>query len=366
VATSQNFTIRCNASSAPSWWPANNTVASITLGSSAHSVADAATALTVSLGAYSGGALATVSSDPYLIVKGGGHTDGSWNGSIKIGPLNSSSMTSTVFLGGSSSARTGPTYADGRAAASHTYNNLVGVGSTVYEVGCDAYWDNANGADILSAYTPSGETTLATPNRVGFYGAAAAYSGYIFYMESDFNGGTCQLRRYNISGNSWDTEPSAGITNQYDVPSGVNWGYTALAIDSSRGVAMMMNNQISVGWRTLTGTIARRTGANIVGSGAYDMQLCYVPTYDRYVAIYRQTRTISYLDAGTFSTWVTSGGTAPSWSTTTLSGSTPIAPDANTNFIAGRAQPVDFPGLGGGIFYYPSPTNTNLYFYRLY
>jgi hypothetical protein len=371
MALSNPFTIRIQAaaSGTPTWWPAVNTVAAIPLTQSAQTVADASTSQRIALTAYSGGAKVTIGGRPYLLVKGGGHNDSEWNGIVMIGPLDSSTPTSSIVLAGSTSFQDAARYADGRPSASHTYNMLVGVGSTLYQTGNDARYQNAFGSAFTTAYTQSGFTDLATmPRGSGSaYGGSNDYSGYLFHMESSSAGDACRLRRYNIANNTWDTEPGAGITVEYD-QSGSTWhGYLSLPIDTTRGVALAINEQVCMGWRTLTGTIARRTGANrLPVSLWYDNHCCYVGgTYDRYVCMRRNTRTIYTLDAAAFANWVQNGGTAPSWEASTLGGVTPPVP-GSTNGIFGRSQWYDFPGLGGGPIYYADQDDTSAYIYRVY
>lgn len=339
----------------PSWYPAAGVSVEIDSGTT---IAGAATADGCAsfpgsddcnvTAPWGDGAIVYISSQPYLVVMGGGHSDGAYNGILKFGPLfgaGADTPTWSVFLAASSvgsvSANSG-TYSDGRQAAVHSYNYFVGVGSTLYSMATDAsYGGSAVDTDDVYAFTPAGQTALADNTvRTSKYGAAGHYGGRIFYISANAN--FDRLRIYNIAGNSWSSESAGDIAFS---------NYVAMAIDSTRGAALVSNGSDTVYWSDLAGTPDRATGKN--DPSGYDQALDYDPDRDAFVSYVSGSLTIRELDASSLA----SGGN-PSWTDRPFTGDDPPSSDAAGTF--GRFAYV--PELHG--FVVAPSSSSSVYFFR--
>lgn len=268
--------------------------------------------------AWSGAALIYLSGQPYLVVDGGGHGDSSWNGKILVGPLwgpGSDTPTATVWLAASAigDVRNASTYLDGRQSSVHSYNNLVGVGGTLYSMRTDGYYSSGSSSAQAYAFTAAGQTALASSITVGQYGAAAHRNGIIYHIGG--NGSFDNLRLYTIATDSWSTD------NDGDVAFG---NYISMAIDSTRGKLLVVGGasggSTTGAYWDLT-ALTRQTGIARPG-GTHSLE--YDPDRDVFVA-YQGTLTVkeasaSALAAGSGATWVDRVFTGDTPSTATSNG----------------------------------------------
>ena len=178
---------------------------------------------------WSGGAIVSVGGQPYLVVMGGGHGDSGWNGIVKFGPLygaGSNAPAWTPFLAASAAGDvvSGATYLDGRQSSVHTYNNLVGVGDTLFSVRTDGYYQSGSSSPLGFEFTPAGQTSIASYPGGAQFNAAAHYNGSVYSIGA--NAAFDRLRIYNIATNTYTSEVNADIalTN-----------YVGAAVDSTRG-----------------------------------------------------------------------------------------------------------------------------------
>jgi hypothetical protein len=335
ISNTGSLTITTASSSVPSWYPSSagqtvqipftNTIsAAATAAGAGGSMLGVSGNIAGITNAWSGGALIYISGQPYLVVKGYGHTDGAWNGLLKGGPLTgpgSNTPSWTVFLAGSAlgAIRNATTYTDGRASATHTYNNLVGVADVVYEMGLDAYYSSggsAVGPTPTYAFRSTGQTQISGNPRNTRYGCATHYQGNIYYFGGyeDWE----WLRIYNIAGNSWTSESNGQIF----MP---DTGYMAIAADTNRGRLLASQGSEAVYWNINPPTYTRRTG--LAGPGSWTHSLHFDPGRDVFVSFVSGSNTIRELSASSLA----SGGT-PSWTTRTLTGVTPPAGEAAGTF----------------------------------
>jgi hypothetical protein len=348
ISNTGSLTITTASASFPTWYPAVGV--SVVVPSSSTTAAGAAntngassypggTSLTPP---WSGGGLVYVGGLPYLVVKGGGHSDSAYNGMVKFGPLygtGSNTPSWSLFLTGSGTGavRNASTYTDGRQAATHTYNNCVGVVDALYEMATDAYYSQGSAANNAYAFRPTGQTALASNPRSGNYGGVAHYNGNIYYM-SGLNLQD-QLRIYNIASNSWSTEPNG----QFFLTD-----YPGMAVDTTRGRMYMTDG--SSGWYYNLSSLARTTGR--AAPSGYDYSVEYDPDRDAFVS-YANALGIRELSASSLA----SGGN-PAWTTRTFTGSAPSAGESAGTY--GRFRYV--PELKG---YVVVPTqSSSVYFFR--
>ena len=283
---------------------------------------------------------------PYLVVYGGGHSDGGYNGILKFGPLSGAGSDSpkwSIFLAASptSAVRNGSTYGDGRQAAVHTYNNLVGVDDALYSMATDAHYSDGGLTDQAFKFTPSGQTELARNSiRATAYGKSLYWSGKIYWC-----GGYSTYDNvciYDIASNSWSR--GSGSDFYFD-------NYVGGAIDTKRGAMLMTGANQSVYWPSLPTTSNRRTGLAVPNSYRYAIE--YDPDRDAFVSCRSGSLTIDELDAASLA----SGG-SPGWTSRAFSGTTPASSESNGTY--GRFRYV--PELRG---YVIVPTSTSsVYFYR--
>jgi hypothetical protein len=294
---------------------------------------------------WSGGALVYVDSQPYLVVSGGGHNDGSYNGILKFGPLygeGSDTPAWSVFLGPSdeSDVRINGPYADGRQQACHTYNNLVGVGHELFHLSCDGEWGNGSSDDTPFKFTPAGQVgPLATNPRSQRYGACAYYEGKIYcgYGTNNWD----RLRIYDIADDSWSSESNADFAIQ---------NYVAAAIDTTRGKFLLTNGSTSYYWDLAT--LTRTSGINAPPS--YDQSLEYDPDRDVFVSVVDGSQTVYEVDAAELA-----AGNNPSWTSRTFSGDTPSAAEpAGTygrfRYVSELKGYILVPRQGSGVYFYRS------------
>jgi hypothetical protein len=301
---------------------------------------------------WSGGALVYVSGKPYLVLMGGGHGDSSFNGLVKFGPLygaGSSTPTWTPFLAGSAVGAVveSPTYTDGRQASTHSYNNLVGVGSTLYSMRTDAYYSGAgNSSPLAFAFTPSGQTAIASYPGGGQFNAAAHYAGNIYTIGG--NTAFDRLRVYSIAGNSYTSEANADIA--FD-------NYLAGAIDSTRGRMLVIGGSDPSG--PITGsayynlsTLSREL--NVARPANYAFALEYDPDRDVFVSPQAGSATVREASASALA-----AGSGATWTTRTFTGATP--PSGAAGRIFGRFRHVPelkgyilVPGLESSVYFFRS------------
>jgi hypothetical protein len=337
-------------SNLPTWAQgASGTITVINSGTTVSSAASAAGAGSYPLGssdlcaAWSGGALVSIGGRPYLVVCGNGHTDGSWNGRLKFGPLTgSNSPTWSVWQPASAvgAVRVGDTYSDGRQSACHTYNHLVGVGSSLYAMSTDAYYDTGSASSkmyrITDGATPT-ETFLTNRIGNGFYGAAAHYQGKIYYVSG--NGVFERLRIYTIATNSWASESNGDVAL---------FNYLSMAIDTTRGKILVTDGQSAYYWDVATLT---RRAVNV--PSGYTQCLEYDAVRDAFVVPVAGSASVRECSAASLA-----AGNTPSWTTRTFTGTAPSAFPAAGTF--GRWRWV--PELGGAILV-PNST-ANVWFYK--
>jgi hypothetical protein len=314
---------------------------------------------------YSGGALIYESGRPFIHAFGGGHNDGSWNGTMKYGPLWGSGANTPVWSIGATPSPPGSIvfgsstglYADGKPSSQHTYNLLVGIGSRMW---CPApgvsysngsvnasgpptphYWESATDTWTFPAYP-----AYPTPPGVGAGGGVTAYNGNLYLYKNP--GDPQRLRVFNIAAGTWSMD-SNDTTLAGDS--------TALAVDTRRGalLAIASGTAYDTGayWPNLANlSIARRTGIAAPPS-LISVSLEY--DYDRDAFVVPSTSAASVFELSASS--LASGG-SPSWTTRTFSGPTPT--NTGPQGLAGRFRAI--PELKG---YISVPgSQSSVYFYR--
>jgi hypothetical protein len=342
----------------PSW--AQGASGTITVISSGTTVASAATAAGAAnstdypgdsenlCAPWCGGALVDIGGVPYQTVEGGGHTDGSWNGILKWGPCTGAGSNSpvwSVWLSASDPSdvvQNTVVYTDGRQSATHTYNALVGVGSSLYEMETVGY--GGPGSETLNIFrvddgtppTMTAQDALADNISTSNHGNAAYYNGKIYYIGG--NGDWDVLRVYNIAGDSWTSEANADVFLTDE---------SALAIDSTRGKALAIGNNTAYYW-DLT-TLSRRAVTTYTGSMG---GLEYDVVRDAFVAPVENAAQIQELSASSLA-----AGNTPSWTTRSFTGTAPSGFEPAGIF--GRFRYV--PALGGCLMV-PSSTSDVWFF----
>ncbi len=311
----------------PSW--AQGASGTITVISSGTTVASAATAAGAAnstdypgdsenlCAPWCGGALVDIGGVPYLTVEGGGHTDGSWNGILKFGPLTgagSNTPTWSVWLPASDPSdvvQNTVVYTDGRQSATHTYNALVGVGSSLYEMETVGY--GGPGSETLNIFrvddgappTMTAQDALADNISTSNHGAAAYYNGKIYYFGG--NGDWDALRVYTIGTDSWTSEANADVFLTANM---------SLAIDSTRGKILAIGGNTAYYWdaTTLSRRVVNTPSGYTAGSLEYDA------VRDAFVVPVDGVAEVQECSASSLG----SGGT-PSWTTRSFTGTTPSA-----------------------------------------
>ena len=351
---SKNFIPCPQSGTLPSWYPGVGEVVEIDSGTTISSAAAADGANSYPNGStdlaapWCGGAMVYVGGQPYLVVEGGGHGDGSYNGKIKFGPLygaGSDSPTWSTFLTASAvgDVQEGPVYADGRQAANHTYDQLVGVGDRFYSMYTSAYHQISNSSNRAFYSTPDGQVEI-TSNIGGGQGngAYAHYNGKIYGHGVGFD----KLRIYDPANDIW-ASASETDTALYNYPSA--------AVDTSRGGLLIIGGQ--PGDSSTTGIywdlsdFSRNVDRNRPG-GSWESAVIYDPDRDAFVS-YADSLTVQEVDAASLA-----AGNNPSWTTRTFTGDTPASAVAAGTY--GRFQYV--PELKG---YIVAPnSNSSVYFFR--
>lgn len=338
-----------SSSSLPSWHPAVGAIVEIDSGTTVGSAvrAEGGSSYPGSdpdniVKFWGGGAIVQVSGQPYLVAKGGGHSDSAFNGIVKFGPLygaGSDSPSWSTFLAPSATnaVRNAATYTDGRQSATHTYNNIVGVDDVLYEMATDGYYSSGYSSDSAYKFTSSGQTALAANPRSRQYGAAAHHDGKIYYHGASNSGD--QLRIYDIAGDSWTSDSNTQTFANY----------VAAAADTTRGGILVVNGSAGVYWKT--SDLTQTTGH--AAPTSYDNSLEFDPVRDVFVSVVDGSQTVYELDAAELA-----AGNSPSWTSRTFTGATPSAAVINGTY--GRFRYVS--ELGGYILV-PGP-ESSVYFYR--
>lgn len=264
--------------------------------------------------------MVTIGGQPYLVVLGGGHLDGSWNGILKFGPLTgtgSETPTWTLWFAASAVGDVtinSPTYADGRQSSMHTYNNMVGVGSDLYHMATHGYYNNTGNSSNLAFRTSDGspvtQVARATNINASLFGAFDHWNGKIYGISG--NGGQDILRVYNIASNSWSSESNGEISLQ---------NYVAIACDTNRGKAYVSNGTDAYYW-DLT-SLSRTTKNSPAG---WEDTILYDPIRDVFVVPVAGAAEVKELSASA----LVSG--SPSWTTRTFTGTAPTGLEAFGTF----------------------------------
>lgn len=377
MAQSNPFTIRRQASSMPSWYPATaGTIINLSqvLGDSStqRSAAVAAGAVSypgtssANLDAFGSAALIYESGRPYLHMHGGGHNDGSWNGTIKYGPLfgaGSNSPTWSVGIQPSALANVrsctatspasvgaGSTYLDGRMPAIHGYNGPVGYNGRLYLPRADAIY--SSGQVNMQAYYVDAATSVQTllpvlpagsANDNGYNGTAADFYGDTMAVWTNANGWS-QLKILNALTETWTVEPNAVAAL---------FGDRMFAKFDQRRGAFLAHSRTAAHaglyWPSVTPATTRRSGIN-QPSASDSGTMCY--DYDRDVFVVPVAGTLNVQECDAAALYA---GGNPSWTTRSFAGVTP--PSA---VYSGRFQYIR--ELRGYIAV-PSATSS-VYFYR--
>jgi hypothetical protein len=294
---------------------------------------------------WSGGALVTIGGKLYLTVEGGGHTDGSWNGIIKFGPLTGAGAdnpTWTLWFPASPLAsvrENNATYTDGKQTSTHTYAQLVGVGSSLYELQTTSYGNPGNEFQQGFVTTDGSPPTQASIGTIpmGLHGAGAYYNGKIYFIGG--NGAFDRLRTYTISGGALAAETSPDIFLTADM---------SMAIDTTRGKVLAVGSNTAYYWDAVT--LSRRQVTTTSGSTS---SLEYDPARDMFIMPISGQPQVKEYSAATLA----SGGT-PTWTTRTFTGTTPVATVPAGSF--GRFRAI--PALGGYI--YAPTSDSQVYFFK--
>jgi hypothetical protein len=271
---------------------------------------------------------------------------------VKFGPLfgaGSNTPTWSSFLAASAvgDVRDAFTYLDGRQTSTHSYNNIVGVGDTLYSVRTDGNYSTGNSSTLGFKFTPAGQTAIAS--YAGASGnqfcATAHYDGRIYAIGA--NGQFDQLRIYNIAGNSYTTEGNAAIAfNNY--PGG--------AVDSGRGKLLVIagpgGGALSTSAYWDLGTLNRQLDVNRPPGWIYS--LMFDPDRDAFVSMQSgslvvQEASASALAAGSGATWTTRTFTGP-----TLPATPPNGQYGRTQYVPELKGYVHAPGLESSVYFFRS------------
>lgn len=362
------------AASMPSWYPATpGTIINLSsvLGDASTQVsaaiavgADAYPAPTYNsarLDPYSGGALVYENGRPFLHCYGGGHDDGSWNGTIKYGPLfGSGSEVPTWSLGAAASplgsvikdSSTG-LYADGLASAQHTYNFPIGVGSRLWMPAFSGIYSNPMIGGPRSPYyydTATGTWTFYSQQfpvtgGAGAGGCGVHYNGRIYFYHGA--GFEHPLKIFDIATSTWSVEPNAYTFTYGDSAMG--------AVDTRRGALLVHGSSAGangVYWPSLTPPYAGRlTGrarppSTSTNSMEYD--------YDRDAFVVPVANSLSVYEC---SASALAAGGDPAWTTRTFSGATPSVQSGTGTKGRFRAIPemkgyINVPTYNSPVFFY--------------
>lgn len=306
----------------PSWYPASagviveiptsNTAKQIALADGAASYPSTGSTPPNLTQPWSGGDIVKIGGQPYMVISGGGHSDGSYNGQIKFGPLagaGSDTPTWSLFLAASEIAdvRDAPEYADGRAAACHTYNHMVGVDDGLYFTATDAIYSTGNSNDSAYRFTPAGQTQLASNNRSNCrFGTASHYNGKLYYL-AQAGGSFDRLRIYDIVSNTWSSEPNADTAL-------MDSNYLSSAVDTLRGGLLITDGSNAFYWNL--STLARSQKAN--APSGFVKSLVYDSDRDTFVSYVSNSQQVQEVSAASLA-----AGNDPAWTTRTFTGADP-------------------------------------------
>lgn len=360
VIFSKDFIPAPQSGAMPSWYPSSaGEVVEINSGTTIDGVI-AATGYSGTYGgitkAWSGGSLVYIDGQPHLVINGAGHTvsDGDYNGILAFGPLYGAGADTPQWFewippSDTADVQEGPLYADGRLAAAHTYNNVIGVGDKYYQVRSDAYWANGNSDGTAAYYDNGGQTRIATMDNqyTSYYGAVGYWLGKIYWhgagSQPDY------LRIYDIPTDTWSDDSAVNGTIAFN-------NYVSGAVDHDLGGFLVVTESQSGGssygayWDL--SDLSRLTGFSAPPTSMHN-SLLYDPTRKKFVGIRSGSLTVDELDAPTLA-----AGTVPSWTTRTFSGDTPATGEPEGTF--GRAQYVH--QLKGYIVV--PRDDSHVYFYR--
>lgn len=314
---------------------------------------------------YSGGALIYESGRPFIHAFGGGHNDGSWNGTMKYGPLyGSGSNAPTWSIGATPSppasvvfGSSNGMYADGKPSSQHTYNLLVGIGSRMW---CPApgvsYSDGSNNASgppnphyweaATDTWTFPGYPAFPTPPGTGAGGGVTAFNDRIYLYKTP--GDPQRLRVFDVGAGTWSMDGN-DTTLAGDS--------TALAVDTRRGALLAIASGAAYDtgayWPNLANLAIPRRGGIAAPPSLSSRALEY--DYDRDVFVVPSTSSAVVWEMSASSLAV---GNNPIWSARTFSGPTPA--NVGPQGLAGRFRAV--PELKG---YISVPgSQSSVYFYR--
>lgn len=332
VIFSQDF-IPCPQSGAmPSWYPSVGEIADVGSSNTQRqaAVADGANSFSGTdssdiLEPYCGCCLAYFNGQPYLIARGGGHSDSGYNGILKFGPLygpGADTPSWSVFLAASDSGDevNGEIYSDGLLGASHTYNTLVGAGEEVYMVGSDYYSQSGNSNfNRMVRWTKNGQQLLANrPSSIAQAGAADYFLGRIYSIsaQDQFN----KLCVYDISTNTWQEEPGSDIA--FD-------DYCVLAIDTNRGrVLAFDSSQQYTGQKYWDAQTLSRSNRSFSTPPNFSYSVQFDPGRDTFVSFQKGTsKTVYELDAQ-----AVEDNSGMTWTSRTFTGDSIVAGEGSTAF----------------------------------
>lgn len=351
----------------PSWYPASaGTVVAITPATTAGAAARADGANSYGgtdpddiFDVWSGGALATIDGQEYLLAYGGGHGDSSYDGILQFGPLTGAGSDTpdwSVFLSGCGAANVqfAATCSNGRQTSIHSYDNMEAVGSTLYVLSTSEHYASANSTSDAYSFTSSGQTSI-TNGPFGTGGSTRLTTAYspadnrIYVVVGSSTSDI--LRYYDIAGNSWGSIAGSETLGLF----------SSMAIDTTRNALLYVRaNGASSGSANSTiyydiDAATRQSGKNAPAN--FFAGVLYDAGTDEFVTVIDNSLTVQRLDASALST---SGGN-PSWTNRVFTGATPAAGPTCTGCGAyGRFQYV--PALKGYI-YAPS-LEADVYFYR--
>lgn len=313
---------------------------------------------------YSGGALIYESGRPFLHVYGGGHDDGSWNGTTKYGPLWGSGADTPTWSVGASPSPSGSIvfgssngrYADNNPSAQHTYNLPVGVGSRMwmpmpgisYSNGSTNasgpstphYWDSVDDTWTYPAYSAA-----PTPPNGGGGGGAAHFNGNIYVYKPP--GDPQRLRRLNLTTGVW-TMDTVDTTLAGDS--------SPVAVDTSRGALLVSATSSTYDSGAYWPNLANFQGTRRTGIAA-------PPSYASRSLVYDQDRDVFVVPSTTtaavyeLSASALASGGSPSWTTRSFTGPTPA--NWGPQYTCGRFQYVAelrgyvcVPGATSAVYFY--------------
>jgi len=378
MSLSNLFTVTiASAGSMPSWYPASaGTLINLSsvLGQSTSSFTlldsigvnsttyPAGTYDSRRLDPYSGGALIYESGRPFIHLFGGGHDDGSWNGTTKYGPLYGTGSNTPVWAVGASPSPPASViknsangrYADGKPSSQHTYNIPVGVGPRLWMPAAGISYSNPGGSGPLTpnywdsatdSWTFPAWSRFPVPPNIGGGGGSAQYNNNIYLYPPP--GDPQRLRVLNLSSGVWITD-SVDTTLGGDSP--------ALAVDTRRGalLAIAGSTAYSPGayWPDLSNlSVARRTNINAPPSlSATSLEY----DYDRDVFVVPSTTSTSIYELSASSL---ASGSSPAWTTRTFSGITPtgLGPQGicgRFRYIQELRGYISVPGGASPVYFY--------------